>query len=140
MAWKHRNGCLKLLRFPLDNICAIETEAFRGCTSLTEIQIEQNPDLILIYTGAFWDCKNLRTIKINSEVNLSDKAFNHCKKLETIEIEEISYMKETAFADCKKIKKITLGKIPPKYVIDKMQLSKEISPFVRTIIENVMFS
>ena len=133
-------GCSKLLRFPLDNICAIEIEVFRGCTSLTEIQIEQNPDSIRISTGAFWDCKNLRTVKINSVVGLSDKAFNHCKKLETIEIEKISYMTETAFADCKKIKKITLGEIPPNFVIDKMQLSKEISPFVKTIIENIMFS
>lgn len=133
-------GCSKLLRFQLDNICAIETEAFRGCTSLTEIQINQKTDSILIYIGAFWDCKNLRTVKINSEVSLSDKAFNHCKKLETIEIEKISYMKETAFADCKKIKKITLGEIPSNSVINKMQLSKEISPFVKTIIENVMFS
>ena len=49
-------------------------------------------------------------------------------------------MKETAFADCKKIKKITLGEIPSKSVINKMELSKEISPFVKTIIENVMFS
>ncbi len=64
-------------------VYAVESEAFKGETSVTKIVL--NYGLTNINSSAFWGCKNVTLVRIPSSVNfISAFVFNGCNKLSCI--------------------------------------------------------
>ncbi|MDR1207961.1 MAG: leucine-rich repeat domain-containing protein [Holosporales bacterium] len=78
----------------------IESDAFRGCTSLTSITIPAS--VRFIEAGAFDSCTNLREVRFASGSNLeylSIDVFRNCQSLRTIEIpSKVKTICERAFS------------------------------------------
>ena len=82
--------------------------AFRGCTSLRQINI---PDSVTsIGGGAFWGCKSLEQINIPDNVtSIGNYAFNGCTSLRQIYIPgSVTSIGDSAFNGCTSLQEITI--------------------------------
>ena len=89
-------------------IKVINPYAFKGCTSLTEIEI---PDSVTeIYFCSFQGCKSLTKIKIpNSVTQIGFCSFQDCKSLTEIEIpNSVTKIGDGAFYGCTSLTKIKI--------------------------------
>ena len=105
------------------------SSASDGSIDLTVYGVEALP------SGAFTDCKPLKSISLPEVKSIDRYAFQHCIGLETIYAPIVSSISDFAFADCPKLKSVTLGNIsaagisifdgvPTDYVVD-LTLSKD---------------
>ncbi len=92
-----------------DNIYGVGFEAFKGCTGL--INIELNDGLNIIGASAFSDCSALKSIVVPSSVaHLLDNAFENCSNLESIVLSnELSELGHGVFDGCKKLSEIVVS-------------------------------
>ena len=112
-----------------DAIIEALKSASEGSIDLTVYGVETLP------SGAFTDCKPLKSISLPEVKSIDRYAFQHCIGLETIYAPIVSSISDFAFADCPKLKSVTLGNIsaagisifdgvPTDYVVD-LTLSKD---------------
>ena len=92
--------------------------AFFGCESLEEVNIPQEAHVALIGTGAFQNCKSLKTVTFLDRVdNIGHYALAGCENLSEITIPEtIREIKNSFFYDCKNLRTLNIqdGKEPLK--------------------------
>ena len=78
-------------------VTEIGTQAFRNCTSLISVSVDDNNDLTKIGLNAFADCSSLTSVILGNNSSLttiSGYAFNSCKKMTTFELGRNSKLKE----------------------------------------------
>ncbi len=70
-------GCTSLSKINLDNVADFGPKSFSGCSSLKSIDLTKGhkKDFIRIRNRAFYNCKNLKKVKIYDEVLIGAKAF-----------------------------------------------------------------
>ena len=83
-----------------DGVTKIDRKAFKGCTSLTSVEIPSS--VTTIEHGAFEGCTGLTSIEIpNSVTTIGDHAFSGCSGLTSIEIpNSVTTIGYYAFSDC----------------------------------------
>ncbi len=87
----------------------IDSHAFSGCASLTEIVIPEG--VTIIHDEAFYLCKNLKKVTLPSTLEwIQYWAFAGCDSLERITIpDSVTQISIRAFSDCKNLSSLTLG-------------------------------
>ena len=102
-------GCKSLTKINIpDGVTHIGDEAFSWCESLTNINI---PDSVTnIGNSAFDDCSSLTNINIpNSVTNIGDEAFYGCSSLTSINIPDgVTNIGDWAFWGCKSLTSINI--------------------------------
>lgn len=90
------------------DITKVRENAFRNCSSLTEVII--GDQVTKIDDDAFRDCTNLSTVKFGDGIKeICDRAFYHCANLSQVEIKPtVETIGLYAFAGCESIKQITI--------------------------------
>lgn len=90
-------------------VTAIGSEAFSGCTALTRVVIGNRVESI--GDSAFNGCASLVSITLTSSVtSIGSAAFYNCDALETIIIPYgVTSIEANAFAECDKLKNVFLG-------------------------------
>ncbi|WP_018592463.1 leucine-rich repeat protein [Terrisporobacter glycolicus] len=89
-------------------VVAIENGAFRGCSSLTSVEI---PDSVTsIGESAFRECSSLTSIKIPKGVtSISTFAFYECSSLTSVEIPKgVTNIEDYAFSGCSSLTSIEI--------------------------------
>ena len=99
-------NCESLTEINEDNVIeAIGTNAFAK-TALTSAKFEHLTKMDL---GAFYGCKELKSIIMPKVTSIPDDAFKGCTNLKDINLDKCTSIGENAFEDCKNIKQITLS-------------------------------
>ena len=90
------------------NILAIQTNAFRNCSSLTSINILEG--ITSIRGNAFNNCSSLTSITIPESVtSIGSSAFSKCESLTSITIpESVTKIDSYTFQDCSNLTSITI--------------------------------
>ncbi len=88
-------------------IVEIGTNAFYGCTGLTEVNI---PDNVKIGEYLFYDCKNLKKATLPSGITeLPMGTFEGCPSLEEFDIPEgVTIIPQGCFSGCAALKNVTI--------------------------------
>ncbi|GAB1226258.1 hypothetical protein ENUP19_0282G0008 [Entamoeba nuttalli] len=83
---------LKSIHIP-PNVSKIENESFRGCKSLTTIDIPTSVKVLGNF--CFKSCSSLESINIPTNVSeIGNGCFTYCKSLTTITIKDVKYISE----------------------------------------------
>jgi len=92
----------------LDEVTEIGEKAFRGCSSLENIEIPEG--VTSIGYSAFNGCSNLTSIEIpNGVTSIENTTFLGCKNLESIVIPAgLTSIKSMAFSGCKNLESIAI--------------------------------
>ena len=95
--------CVHLLTVDTHNdIRRIGFRAFYGCKSLRRINLQSAVKIDVI---AFHHCKSLRRINLNSAIDIGDRAFFHCDNLESVEFgDKLRRIGTSAFNQCSSLK------------------------------------
>lgn len=91
-----------------NSVDKIGEEAFRNCSSLTQIEL---PECISIISNRIFDgCTNLKQVKIgNKLMKIGSLAFNGCSNLNNVTIpESVTSIGVNAFAGCSNLTNITI--------------------------------
>lgn len=90
--------------------------AFRGCTSLTKLEIPDSVELIGSF--AFRDCTGIKSVVIgNGHLRIGSMAFGGCSLLETIDIGSGIYQIDAdCFWKCSKLKSIIIRALEPPVI------------------------
>ena len=102
-------GCSSLTSIEIpSSVTSIESYAFSGCSSLTTLEIPSGVTSIESY--AFSGCSSLTTLEIPSGVtSIESYAFSGCSSLTSIEIPSgVSYIRKYAFYDCSSLTSIEI--------------------------------
>ena len=92
----------------LTSIKVIGKSAFRGCSSLTDIQLEEVKS---IGSGCFSACSNLSTIQLKQVETIGEKAFSNCASLTDIHLEEVKSIGSECFLNCSNLSTIQLKQV-----------------------------
>lgn len=94
------NDCIGLEKISIPSGVALMTGAFKGCTSLREVEL--NPGVTFNGTHIFADCTSLESISIPENVtSIPAYTFSGCSKLSKILLhDKITSLSEYAFSDC----------------------------------------
>lgn len=91
-----------------NNVIKINKSVFKGCTSLTSINID-NAKTIL--SNAFEGCKSLTSIKLNDEIEkIYPNTFSGCSSLQSVIIEnpKLKEINENAFKGCEQLETLSI--------------------------------
>ena len=95
------------------DIASISTRAFKGCGSLTSIDIPNS--VTKIDEGAFVDCTSLTSIDIpNSVTSISGEAFRECTSLTSCTIGSgVTSIGKSAFNSCRSLTSVIVNVVTP---------------------------
>ena len=97
---------LSFVQFP-KSLHEIGHEAFRGCSSLTEVFIPRN--VRKVGDSAFRDCVSLQKLVIEEEIEIGERAFENCRDLTDITLpSDMREIYSGVFNSCRSLEKITL--------------------------------
>lgn len=92
-----------------EGVTVIGTEAFAGCTGLTDVNLKGLHTILTISDKAFLGCSALKNIAIPPYVKVIGKrTFKGCSSLTNINLENIEVIKEAAFFNCSALKEVVL--------------------------------
>ncbi len=103
-------GCNSLTSINIpDSVTGIGHFAFEYCRSLTSVTIGDR--VTSIGDGAFYDCLSLTSVTIGNSVTIiGDFAFEHCTSLTSITIgDSVTSIGEDAFFNCNRLTSVTIG-------------------------------
>lgn len=102
------DGCRKLRKIDLRNAENIEKSAFRGCESLTTVELSEQ--LHTLKQGTFQGCRSLRSIDLPENlVSVEDGCFAGCETLQEISIPAtVTNLGAGIFQGCTELKTIAL--------------------------------
>ncbi len=109
------NTNLKSVTFkaPNSNSVTIGKYAFRGCTVLSELNLESGCGIAAISEGAFYGCTSINAFSIPASMtSIGAEAFRGCTGLETLSFPENGKalaFGDGAFADCTGLTKVDLS-------------------------------
>ena len=91
------------------NVTCIDSEAFRGCSNLTDVTIGNKVNSI--EWAAFYGCSGLTSVSIpNSMTTIAGYAFYNCVELASVIIpNSVTSIDEYAFSGCSGLTSITIG-------------------------------
>ena len=92
-----------------ENVRGINSNSFRGCEEITEVNIPSK--VTKIGYGAFSQCKKIKTVSIPAGVKtIEEETFSDCSSLESVQLNEgLAQIGANAFA-CEALKRIELPK------------------------------
>lgn len=112
-------NCASLESIDLSNIETMASYMFQGCSSLsgtlhlplvqqigyggfarTNIEHVNAPKLPYIYSGAFENCANLKSVNLPSVVTMEGTIFRHDSSLESVNLPKLAKVGEEAFRYC----------------------------------------
>jgi hypothetical protein len=98
-----------LTKCQFDGVLSIDGKAFRGCTSLTEINLSNS--LTSIGGSAFYGCTNLTEINLpNSLTSIGGLAFQGCTSLTEINLpNSLTSIGGSAFQGCTNLTNFTIA-------------------------------
>lgn len=106
------SGCTELREVLLPNSLQwLGMSCFSSCTSLEKIYI---PDGVkfdngeTFMWGIFYECTNLKEVRLPNDITALDYVFEKCVKLESIDIPDCVETMEGTFRNCTSLKKIIL--------------------------------
>ena len=80
-----------------DRVTMIGAYAFRGCTSLTEVDF---PEVTMIGAYAFYDCTSLTEVDFPEVTSIGNDAFYKCTSLTEVDFPQATSVGSSAFYDC----------------------------------------
>ena len=91
------------------SVTEVEYEAFRNCTQLREVVL--NEGLQRIGEGAFWGCDRLTKVVFNEGLQMiGDMAFFHCSALESITFPStVTEIGMNSFSSCNSLKEFVIN-------------------------------
>ena len=101
------NGCEKLNTQIPNTVTTIESSAFKRCTNLKEISLSDN-NLTAINSEVFYGCTNIEISLPNNLTRIEKNAFYGCKKLNTQIPNTVTYIGVGAFEGCTSLEKLDL--------------------------------
>lgn len=76
---------------------SIDSEAFKGCTSLTNVTSD---GIQAIRQGAFYDCKSLLSANFPQATTIAKNAFYNCTSLSSVALPSVTSIDADAFYNC----------------------------------------
>lgn len=104
-------GCTSLETLSTWHFSVIETNAFRGCTSLTALNFNSNQTVRSIGYGAFYGCTGLTGVTFtNSLISLGAYAFKDCTSLTSIAFtgNGLEYIPRNCFEGCTSLTSVNI--------------------------------
>ena len=100
-------NCPKLKSIDLTNVCSVGTEAFSGCTSLTEVVFGK--DISYLANDLFLGCTALSEITLPENISyIGCECFKDCTLLTKVTIKGAMEIDNNAFENCTSLCSITL--------------------------------
>lgn len=101
-------NCTKIKTVLLDKVTSIGSNAFEGCSELTDVTILDN--VLSIGTSAFYDCSNLKNITLPDCVtSIGASAFYNCSSLENITLpDSLTSIGASTFYGCNVLANVIL--------------------------------
>ena len=99
-------GCTSLSSIDLSNITTLNDSAFRECSSLTSVNLSR---LTQINNGnTFCGCTSLQSVTLNSALhNIGYEMFKNCTSLQSIDLSNITSIGYGAFKGCTALSNVT---------------------------------
>ena len=110
-------NCINLSKviFSKEDVHEIKSEAFWGCSSLSEdIISDSDSDYDYIYTigkKAFYGCTNFKNLDLKQVAYIEDEAFYGCSNLESVIVEATSQIGKRVFSNCSQLIEINIVSI-----------------------------
>ena len=93
-----------------ESVNEVEDDAFRDCEHL--VKVDTHDGIRRIGRFAFYYCKSLKRINLNSVVEIDESAFNGCVNLESLEFgDRLETIVNCAFESCSSLKHLKLTSI-----------------------------
>lgn len=90
-----------------EGVKTIQSNACRELVDLEEVKLPTT--LVEIGQGAFADCEELKSVEINSNIDLiNDRAFENCYNLQDFNCKHITNLGNEVFANCEELKNIQI--------------------------------
>ena len=90
----------------------VRDEAFRGCTNLTYVEMEECP--YVQYRG-FRDCSRLETAIFPECTSVGDEAFCYCGNLKNVNLPKATWIGTSSFNGCSQLETLSLPSIKDIY-------------------------
>ena len=102
-------GCTGLTYVSINQASTLGIGEFRGCTGLTSVSIPQS--ITTIPDECFYECSNLKSLQIGSDVQtIGSCAFYGCSSLTSLTIpNSVTSIGEQAFYGCSGLTSLTIG-------------------------------
>ena len=98
---------LKSINLP-ETVTEVGEEAFFGCTSLENINLE---NVKTIGECAFMECTALKNLNMNNVENINTSAFYKCTSLETVTLENLEALGANTFDSCTSLISVVANKL-----------------------------
>ncbi len=95
-----------------ENLMVINREAFERCNKLRVVDLSGSPNLVVIASGAFADCRNLEKVILPENLEeIQTEAFRNCANLKEIVLpNKIRRISKGCFTGCKNLETVKLPK------------------------------
>lgn len=89
-----------------ESVTCIENSAFKNCKNLKNIKIGSNVESI--GSNAFEGCVNLTDVNLSNVSDIYSEAFKNCINLKNVELGSVTAINRKAFDGCKSLESITI--------------------------------
>ncbi|MBE7079874.1 MAG: leucine-rich repeat domain-containing protein [Clostridiales bacterium] len=86
-------------------VVSVSSSAFRGNSNIRSLKIEANVE---IANNAFENCHNLATVELSNVTKVGDEAFYWCSSLRDVTINNVPSIGKRAFMNCQSMRTLTI--------------------------------
>ncbi len=119
-------GCSSLTDIQLEGVKSIGSLCFFNCSNLTAIQLKQ---VETIREKAFSACLNLTDIQLEGVKSIGSECFSNCSSLADIHLEDVEAIGDYAFSKCKNLNNV--------YFLEKLKTMGK-NPFMQSMNVNII--